>query len=240
MWVYIYQSWIETPMQNDYIGEYWWKPWANTLAYYPLTSTTTVNDMSGNNKTLTNQGGVFWTYNGVDCVYCWNSWIVRNDTVTTAYIWQTSTMSAWVSRATWNSSECWIGTGYNNWPYYNKYVSLSMLLQATRVRFWCWWWNAWHDLDYSVITTENHWYHLVQTFASDGTRKCYFNWTLVGTWNQIIEQNISWFSIVGSKWGASEQYYWNWYASEIIIENKTWTDAEILDYYNQTKANYWL
>ena len=53
MWVYI---WNDT-----------WLPNKDTIAYYPLNATTTVNDMSGNSKTLTNNNVTFWTYNWVDC-----------------------------------------------------------------------------------------------------------------------------------------------------------------------------
>lgn len=34
--------------------------------------------------------------------------------------------------------------------------------------------------------------------------------------------------------------FFRWYISEFIWENKNRTDVEILDYYDQTKSNYWL
>ena len=54
------------------IREYqaWWTPWANTLAYRPLTSTSTTNDLSWNNNNLSSIWTVdFWTHYWVDCAY---------------------------------------------------------------------------------------------------------------------------------------------------------------------------
>ena len=42
-------------------------PWANTVAYYPLTSSTTVNNQVSGGTNLTNSNVVFWVANGVDC-----------------------------------------------------------------------------------------------------------------------------------------------------------------------------
>ena len=71
MGVYLYPNNTETELKNAYIGEYpeRWQPWANTVAYYPLTSTTTVNDLSGNGYTLSTHDTLptFWIYQWVDC-----------------------------------------------------------------------------------------------------------------------------------------------------------------------------
>ena len=32
---------------------------------------------------------------------------------------------------------------------------------------------------------------------------------------------------------------WDWWISEIIVENKEWTQQEILNYFNKTKSKYW-
>ena len=63
---------------NVYIWEdYDWTPWENTIAYYPLTSTDTVNDRSWNwlngtqNWTITFGSWLWW----VDCaLFSWNTW----------------------------------------------------------------------------------------------------------------------------------------------------------------------
>ena len=154
-----------------------WKPWANTIAYYPLTSVSTVNDMSGNNKTLTNYNNVqFWTYNGVDCCYCNGTNRLWNTSISTSYIWQTSTMSVWMTYIT--NYSMWIGNA-NNYPNYQKHIWLNLLLNNDGVRYG-WWWNnnTWNDITYNTPTTANVWYNLVQTISQDWARKCYFNWVL--------------------------------------------------------------
>ena len=60
---------FEHELKNAYIGEAPRSPWSSTIAYYPLNSSTTVNDMSGNGYTLTNDWASFWTYGWVDCAY---------------------------------------------------------------------------------------------------------------------------------------------------------------------------
>ena len=49
----------------------WWKPWANTVAYYPLKED--ANDYSGNNRNGTASNVNFTTLNWIECAYFNNS-----------------------------------------------------------------------------------------------------------------------------------------------------------------------
>ena len=78
-----------------------WKPWSNTIAYYPLTSTTTVNDMSGNNRNLTNHSVSFNTYDWVNCAYFnGSSQYLNQDSVNMWLFSGSLTVSSWI-KGTW-------------------------------------------------------------------------------------------------------------------------------------------
>lgn len=206
-----------------------WKPWANTLAYYPLKED--VLDHSGN----WNNGS--WNPNSfADGVanYSWNSTTLPTSLVSS---W-TRTVSVWLNGA---------------WPY-DKIV--AVLWQHTNVDYWFNIWfnrNAWGTYYNWVLqwpqgsgTVYNYlealpsqltWWHYV--VAQRDISKIYIYVDGVFKW----EDTYSWLS-------NNTFYLWydHWYAgwawtgkvSELIFEDKIWTADEITDYYNQTKSNYWL
>lgn len=221
----------------------WWHPWANTVAYRPLTSASTVNDQSWNDYNLTNNWAVqFGMYGGVDCSFF------------------ESGNSQWLSvtlPAIWNSAftySCWIyRLGYSSWPDSKSQVFMMWPLNSNRACFglainWASGWNdefqvwTWGQDDntweYSQI---NQWEHVVVT--NDGTtKKFYLNWVLESSVSMSINVTNGIFRL----WSFT-QYFQNnrWqrfygYMSEFIAENKTRTDQEIASYYNSTKRNYGL
>lgn len=218
-----------------WVDEPAWQPWVNTVAYYPLNSTTTVNDMSGNGLNLTNTNATFGTYNGVSCVkFSWN-WVLRQSTLTTQYIWQTFTWNVWVTRGDW-SAEMVIGT-YNN---SGTKRAIGLVLTSTYIDYAIGTGGAWVDALYYTNTTSNQWYNIVITHDSSWNIKGYLNWQQVATWTATVWEWASNFGIWASVFKENEIYYSTWTASEVIIENKTWTADEISSYYNDTKANYWI
>ena len=60
------------------------------------------------------------------------------------------------------------------------------------------------------------------------------------SWTLNVGLDDAWFAIWAAQYNSSEIYYMWWNASEFILENKVRTAEEILAYYNNTKANYWL
>jgi hypothetical protein len=65
--------------------------------------------------------------------------------------------------------------------------------------------------------------------------------------NQIAQSNTgttqSSKSIPLTIWNANRynhDAYFNWNISNVILENKTWSQQDIQDYYNATKSLYWL
>lgn len=224
--VYIWTSGV---LKNAYIGEYGWKPWSNTVAYYPLTSTTTVNDQSWNNRNLTNSWVTFWTYKWIDCAYSnmqsllYNSSFVTNIQNLTisvrAYYVSNNNYGGDYNQMIWR----WWGSSENFWPYID-------IPQGRQLRCSPWWIGTIYPANNSK------WMHVIVTYNGSNIIKLYVNWVLNATNSSA---NIpSWTNL--RIWGRDWYHWWYGWLSEFIVETKVWTDAEILDYYNNTKSNYWL
>ena len=225
---------------NIYVWNNEWLPGENTLVYYPLTSTTTVNDMSGNNRNLTNSWVTFWTYAGVDCAY-----FPRSNSKklywTLPLSWtQNFTFNVWINRqwktfyehGNWQIVDLW-----NPWTNYvqfwiginddsNKYVA----------------WTRWNDKTASTTNTTNTW-NMVTVTHQSWTVKMYVNWTLII--NDTISFNVANtnFTVWSFQSGIDSQtdyFAYYWYMSKLICESSIWTAQEVSDYYNSTKSNYWL
>ena len=237
MAMYVYPSGVETPIKNMYIGEYIAprSPWANTIAYYPLDSTNTVNDLSWNNQTLSNSGVVFWTYNWVDCAYCNKKTVYRQ--ITNMPIgWTSRTISIWVydTEYTSNWQAIWWqwGSG-SHFVLFQKWSSEpSPETNGTQLSTPNGSVNANEPFVLNVRT--------LMTCTYDGsTLMLYKNgvqyWNTAtptlntGSWNFYI----SWWRSVGNETFSG-------YLSNCIIENVAWTQQEVQDYFNSTKANYWI
>lgn len=221
-------------LKNAYIWEYveWWQPWANTVAYYPLNSISTVNDMSGNNHNLTNNNVVFWTYQWVDCWYfdsrwssSWLCWLYNSS----FYPWDsvaTRTVSVRFY-ASWN-------TVYNNprlmapiaWAKdkWNKII-------AGRYNDW--------DIDWANFNVWE-WTHVIFIWDSNNYYDVYKNWVLQhsNVYTAYLVQNIYLTIWTRENNGTSRWDKRDGGISEVIIEDKRWTAQEVANYYNQTKSLY--
>lgn len=207
-----------------------WKPWSNTVAYYPLTSTTTGNDQSGNNNNLTNSWVTFWTYHWVNCWYFNGSWYLEKSW--SLWTWSSAfTVSSWFY---WDwtiisgKGKVIFATGSPSW----SYIFAMWMIPAWNIMVW--WWS--NDRDTNVTLSANTWYHCVMA-QSWWTITVYLNWTSIYTWS--VSFNISSHkTCIWRQANWTDYFYWN--ISEVIIENKSWSSAEVSDYYNWTKWRYWL
>lgn len=225
--VYLYPSNTETELKNAYIGEVW-TPWSNTIAYYPFESN--INDASWNNRNLSMYTGSF----SYETLSSWKkvcrlntSALAKIDSIPfnrTAY-----TVSAWCS---WDATS----TSYQKmildlvwWSNYrprfftmNSYVSWMVSYDA---------WPAF---------TANKWYHIVVTYNNNVSTLYIDNSQIY----QVTYSNSSttWKMLINGS--DANNYNVNYRTagtiSELILENKVWSDAERLAYYNNTKSNYWL
>lgn len=70
----------------------------------------------------------------------------------------------------------------------------------------------------------------------DNVLQTYQEWTI--TSKSIIPRNI--FLATSHRYWLSTSYWITWKRSEVIIEDRAWTEGERTAYFNQTKWNYWI
>lgn len=201
------------------------QPTGTTIAYYPLTSSTTTSDQSWNNRNLTNYNTSFWTYQWINCAY-WNS-VKHLNTPTLSWV---KTLSLWTYWA-WHTSGSSYSPTFTYWT--GTTNNLQWLYEDDK-------YTLWNSSGYVVVNSQikNQWYHYVLVLSTT-EKKLYFNWALVGTANNssLSDWMFYFFCFINNQ---SWINYYHWWISNVIIESKEWTAQEVLDYYNDTKSNYWL
>ena len=217
------------------------EPWANTVAYYPLTSATTVNNQVSWGTNLTSSNIVFGIANWVNCAtISWNTDDYHNAdkllywNITWLPTWASPrTFSRWVyqSNAAASLDACYL------WQWQtsnNKGILLAQWIDANGDIFISQYWSS--SSSASPIIWQRH--HNVLVY--DGSKFVYYvNTVATITWTYTINTWSNKFSI----WWATENGAWssfNGSFSDLIIENKAWTSQDVADYYNLTKWNYWL
>ena len=210
-----------------YGGEPKWKPWSNTLAYYPLETDT--NDYSGNSNNLTNNWIIFSTYDNVKCwyfnksAYAQKSWslFTWNPTFTVSEWIKTNGSSNWQN--TWFIGETWSNNSFSIWLYWN-----------TR-QVYVWGWS--NDKATWKYIADSIWHNITFTY-SGGSGIVYIDGVSVYTWTWS-PNIISWYTML---WNNNDLWvdYLYWYLSQVIIEDKVRTADEVVKYYNSTKSTYGL
>lgn len=214
-----------------------WQPWANTICYYPLDSTNTLNDLSWHNYTLTNSWSVaFWTNQGVDCAWftswggsSWSRWLYRTSDLIIPN-GSDYTFNVWLYK--------WSETMYYNpriigrygYPIFT-YAARSKISVADSTSYWVtpdnW---AWFLFTCVYDHTDNTWaFYKNAAYQNTQTNSSLFNtdypwivlWTRDSLWTQYWDK-------------------WSWWMSNIIIENKKRTVQEISAYYDLIKSDYWI
>lgn len=236
--------------------EQWWQPGANTIAYYPLTSTTTTSDESGNGYNLTNAWeATFTTKDGISCMYCnWNvsgTGYVYTTALTTPPTDITINVRAKASNDwTWEYAR-WLfdtnfwylpeGNNWIRWEFYsgNGYPSIA-------VGNW-WDWTPWSYnefnyiwVNYSAIQSRNMW--TVTYDWENHDVAIYKNWILANSWTISSHIPTIWRTNNFTLWvgwrNHSVNRRWKWWISKTILESKARTATEISDYFDQTKSLY--
>jgi hypothetical protein len=226
MWVYLRAEWQE------------WQPWANTFAYYPLNSTSTVNDQKGNKNLTITWTATFWTYAWVDCCYInwwmlqywawgWGAIVNSTDPHTTS-IWYNQTQATTSDQVTiiWFSDFVCSCEYERTAP---NYVSNKPWIVP--------WDQRWSRTSVQAVSINNDtWYNIVVVWDVTNLKyKLYVNWTLTTDSVLTVPNFNSEFISMGY---PSKTIYG--YFSDAIFENAAWSGTDVSDYYNLTKSNYWL
>lgn len=222
-------------IQKDIPG---YEPNEHTLAYYPLTTTTTVNDMKGSGTAynLTNNWDVtFWTYDWVGCAKFW--W-----TQNTSCLYYNSSLFTWSAEFTvsvWHKQIIWYSWYHNNilsvWTHNGTNGFIEWINNTT---LYVWWWTNDRNTWYTMTVWD--WRNIVYTHKN-GTIKVYVNWALkyTGTVSFNIQnwRTILWWWISNqSSYVSSDNF--QWYLSDAIFENVEWSAQDVQDYYDLTVDRY--
>lgn len=230
-----------------------WRPWANTIAYYPLNSTTTVHDMSGNWYNLTNWNSTpFEIYYWVNCAKFTTS--NRNffecSSLNAVTLWNIFTVSfRYNSNYPSNTSKAETQYKYVNMTKMSNYRWWNFGFRknggSTQYSYGLEILNNWSSYfigrNNTNFPTANIWHNEIGIY-NNGTLSFFFDGTLIWTRTWTIQSTTDCILEIGRcVWSSSTiDSYYQWWMSEIIIENKARTAQEIADYYNQTKGNYWI
>ena len=206
-------------------------PWANTIAYYKFDWN--LNDSSGNNRNLSIAAGTF--------TYGTESWWAKyvympkdsytNNYTSMPYNSASYNISLWAKRV-WSIPTWWIVVDFHNGNNYFPRVVLtesSIALVVSRTT----------PFPSGFNTAQWHYYCLS---ISNNSATCYIDWAYywTGALNSY-NNNLPYFRI-NTAWYAGDYPYQSrdGNLSELIIENAPRTAQEISDYYNATKADYWI
>lgn len=230
-WMYIW---------NQKVRPTWWAPWANTIAWFPMDSD--LLDHSGNNFSVTTYGNVsIWTAWGVSAGYFWGIWELSGS-FTYNNTWLTVMGYAYKTANPNNDNASMFGFAWWNmgWPlcqalYWNTNWDSHISNKPWVALFD---WNTQANQT-AVSMNNNEWVHFAMTLDKDTKElKLYTNWVLseqYTTQESLSSINYLWMS--RANWIDRS---WIGYFSNVIFEDKLWTSTEISDYFNQTKANYWI
>lgn len=217
----------------------WRQPWANTVAYYPLTSETTVNDMKGMGTAynLSTAGSpTFVTRWWVSCAYLdWVDDAFTQGSITTNLIWNEFTCLFWSYLESWDTGAEVSTLLYSWWKFYWWYIEHSKSSISSEVLNW-----SWNNLSKSLTIPTNTRNLIGITHNSSSITTLYYNWALQATKTQALGLKNTHFVIWAGNYTWTLEYYKKWAMSNVILENKARTADEISDYYNQTKSIYWI
>lgn len=224
-------------------GWWWWQPWANTLAYYPLTAQDTTSDKSWNGHTLTKYGSwttTFWTYSGISCLY------IADDAMFYSTIPNTDASSG-ITQSIWyyqayapQNDNWWLQTFNANSPTSDtpRYISSSIMNWLWSRNWFTWWASNGVDSYTSTASVTSGWHNVITTFSWT-TITLYVDWNEIGT----SSKNLSYYTqtyISISRRTSNYNRSLRGYVSNAIFENKARTAQEVSDYYDQTKGDYWI
>lgn len=221
-------AWTDQKVENYYNQTKWdynRQPWANTVAYYPLS--TDFNDASGNGYDLTVSNASISTAGWVACAY-YNGGRAYNSS---APVWTARTMSAWVYNITTSWDPVVIGT----WANQSSYQWMFLALSNGNVQI-----SDFYAAGVNGGTLSANTWHNIVAVNDNSSMKIYIDGALMNSTSHNQTDSSIWVSVWGKPFVNQYNNDCTGYVSEAIIEWVAWTDQEVSDYYDLTKWNYWI
>ena len=232
-----------------------WAPSSNTLLYYPLTSNF-VDHMWPWSTWVAHWSVTFYANPG-STTWCYVNW-ASSVYVTWMSIWinwrSTCTMNVWANFISktehWNL--VWYNSNYNHTQPFKLYSSTSsdnkvyiniMRWTSSSDSWSIWMWNDWTLL-------LNSWYHNFCITVDNLVVKFYLDW--VNAWCGVSWGRADSYTMPRAiaSWSSECQlwrwwYYWSWrtarwYVRDYIVETIAWSEDDVLNYFENTKSNFWL
>lgn len=203
----------------------WWQPWANTVGYRPLE--TDLKDYSWNNYDFTTYS---WTTTFVNWMVQTN-WKIYRNSVMNNLRWNDFTLLMYIVPSNNSSDESYLFFSNNN------------NLAYCTINFWYWFWT--YRLGWVVNwTREWNYYsasldwnpHLLCVTKSWNSYDLYLDGVFAQNETTNVAIPADTYMVLWNVTSKTKTMkFW-----KLIIEDRKWTAQEILNYYNQTKWNYWL
>jgi len=217
-----------------------WRPSGDTLLYIPMNSTTTYTDQSVNNVQTVNLWVTFWLYQWVNCGYFdWSSQIHTTNRFTIPATWTICVRiyyvdNWWIAPLIWQTSIN-LRTIHNilvwSWRVQASYSVSERASSGIQIgevpSWWCMLCRA-RDLNRLDLYLYKNWIK-------------YYNYKVSDSSNPYTSFDESlpialWFEA----YRGSGTVRYKWWMSEFVMENNARGAQKVENYYNQTKANYWL
>ena len=207
----------------------WWKPWANTIAYFPFQ--TDKNNTISWWPTLSSSWATITTLDWVNCLYfdgtnlqAIDKWFRTTD-ITSWMCWiygYSGVIMEQRSTAWWNSDRIlWI----SNWSFeYLRYQNSSAHITWPSISN-----NQWHCIGF---TEDSSW------------GKIFLDSNPSAVWTNSSIRDFS--NLTTNTWIGCRMDNGNlssgatWYLAQLVLMDSSITIDDFLDFYNQTKSLYWI
>lgn len=233
MGVYLYPNNTETLLKNAYIGEYpeRWQPWVNTLLYLPLNSVDTYTDKSWNNRGTTNTSVGFWTYQWVDCWY-FNGTSAHIQVTPFAFSSELSLL-VWIYPAwylSWYDGKIFDARRNSN-AFTSRYGAYTGTV-------WISWYINWTETFLMDVSNKRALFVMTSKNGSQTYQLLWDNIDITKTSSLSVSSFTPSQINLWNEYNNGAGRYYQWWISEVILEDKVRTAQEVADYYNQTKSLY--
>ena len=237
-WTGVFGKWADVnvpfkSIKKVYLGSTqirptWWQPWADNIVYFPLDND--ITDYTGT-YTLTPTSASIIDFNWVKCLDCTNGY--AKGTIATLPQWASARTNMYriyfIGRSGLDRAIYWYGAAATPYRRYDwNYVGSDWNIAWQCSGYWL-------GSNYALPTW--WWHHVACTRDSSNNMQIYVDWSLKNSWQ--VTFNTEWTDI----WlwvDATGTTPLNWYLSKFTVEGKQRTAQEVLDYYNETKWDYWI